>query len=138
LIYPDELEIKDTTESDRSASYLDILLNIDSNGRMTTSLYYKRDDFDFAIVNYPFLCSNIPLSSAYGVYVSQLIQYTRACFAYEDFPKRGTLLTNKLMLQGYNDFRLKSSFCKFYGRCNDLVCDYNWLDCHSHTDFDDR
>jgi hypothetical protein len=34
LIYPDELEIKDTTESDKSASYLDILLNIDSNGRL--------------------------------------------------------------------------------------------------------
>ena len=28
LIYPDELEIKDTTESDRCASYLDILLNM--------------------------------------------------------------------------------------------------------------
>ena len=49
LIYPDELDIKDTTESDNSASYLDILLNIDSNGRLTTSLYDKRDDFDFAI-----------------------------------------------------------------------------------------
>jgi hypothetical protein len=48
LIYRDELEIKDT-ESDKSASYLDILLNIDSNGRLTTTLYDKRDDFDFAI-----------------------------------------------------------------------------------------
>jgi hypothetical protein len=64
LIYPDELEIKDTTEYDRSASYLDILLNIDSNGRLTTTLYDKRDDFDFAIVNFPFLCSDIPLSPA--------------------------------------------------------------------------
>jgi hypothetical protein len=57
LIYPDELEIKDTTKSDRSASYLDILLNIDSNGRLTASLYDKRDDSDFAIVNFSFLCS---------------------------------------------------------------------------------
>ena len=64
LIYPDELEIKDTTESDKSASYLDILLNIDSNGRLTTSLYDKRDDFVFAIVNFPFLCGNIPLLHA--------------------------------------------------------------------------
>jgi hypothetical protein len=36
VIYPDELEIKDTTESDKSASYLHILLNIDFNGRLTT------------------------------------------------------------------------------------------------------
>jgi hypothetical protein len=124
LIYPDELEIKDTTESDKSASYLDSLLNIDSKGRLTTSLYDKRDDFDFAIVNFPFLCNNIPLSPAYGVYVSQLIRYARACFAYEDFSKRGRLLTNKLMLQGYNESRLKSLCHKLYGRYNDLVCDY--------------
>ena len=77
LIYPDELEIKDTTESDSCASYLDILLNIDSDGRLTTTLYDKRDDFNFAIVNFPFLCSNVPLSPAYGVYVSQLIRYAR-------------------------------------------------------------
>jgi hypothetical protein len=38
LIYPDELEVKDTTESDKSASYLDILLNIDCNARLTSSL----------------------------------------------------------------------------------------------------
>jgi hypothetical protein len=97
-IYPDELEIKDTTESDKCISYLDILLNIDSNGRLTTSLYDKRDDFDFAYVDFPFLCSNLQLSPAYDVYISQLIRYTRACFTYEDFSKRGKLLTKKLVL----------------------------------------
>jgi hypothetical protein len=51
MIYPEEFEIKDTTASDISASYLDILLNIDSNSRVTTTLYDKRDDFIFAIVN---------------------------------------------------------------------------------------
>ena len=85
---------------------------------------YKRDDFDFAIVNFPFLCSNIPLSPSYGVYISQLIRYARACVAYENFSSRAQLLTNKLMSQGYNESRLKSSFRKFYGRYNDLVCDY--------------
>ena len=72
---------------------MDILLNMDSNGRLTTTLYDKRDEFDFAIVNIPFLSSNVPLSPAYGVYVSQLIQYARACYAYDDFLKRGQLLT---------------------------------------------
>jgi hypothetical protein len=66
-------------EFDKSASYLDILFNIDSNGRMTTTPYDKRDEFDFAIVNFPFLCSNISLSLTYGVhvYISQLIRYAR-------------------------------------------------------------
>jgi hypothetical protein len=133
LIYPDELEIKDTTESDKSASYLDILLNIDPNSRLTTSLYDKRDDFGFAIVNFPFLC-NIPLSPAYGVYISQLIRYARACFAFDGFSKRGKLLTKKLMLQGYNESRLKSSFRKLYGRYNDLVCDYKLSLAHMLND----
>jgi hypothetical protein len=69
-------------------------------------------------------CSKIPLSPAYGVYISQLIRYARACFAYEDFSKRGKSFTKKLMSQGYNESRLKSSFREFYGRYNDLVCDY--------------
>jgi hypothetical protein len=56
--YPDETEIKDTTESDKSASYLDILLTTDFNGSLIITLYDKRDDFDFAIVNFSFLCSN--------------------------------------------------------------------------------
>jgi hypothetical protein len=64
VIYPEELEIKENTDSDKSASYLDILLNIDSSGRLTASLYDKRDYFDFAIIKFPFLCSNIPLSPA--------------------------------------------------------------------------
>ena len=82
MIYSDELEIKDTTESDKSASYPNILLNIDLNDGLTTLLYDKRDDFECAIVNFPFLYSNIPLSPAYGGYIFQLIRYRRACFAY--------------------------------------------------------
>ena len=37
-IYPSELEIKDTTESSTSASYLDVLLNIDSGGKTNNSI----------------------------------------------------------------------------------------------------
>jgi hypothetical protein len=58
---------------------------------MTTTLNDKRNDFDFAIVNFPFLCSNIPLSPAYGVYILQMIQYARACFAVHHFSLVGKL-----------------------------------------------
>jgi hypothetical protein len=30
-------------------------------------------DFNFPIVNFPFVCSNIPAAPAYGVYISHLI-----------------------------------------------------------------
>ena len=55
-----ELEIRDTTESNTSASYLDLLLSIARDGQLYTSLYNKRDDFSFHITNFPFLISNIP------------------------------------------------------------------------------
>ena len=100
FIYPAELEIKDTTDADHRASYLDLDLNYDRDKRLQVKLYDKRDDFNFNIVNFPFLSSNIPQSPAYGVYVSQLIRYARASSAYIDFLVRSRLLTNKLLGQG--------------------------------------
>ena len=69
-MYPPEIEIKDTTESDTSASYLDLLLSIGRDGQLHTSIYDKRDDFNFHITNFPYLSSNIPSSPAYGVFLS--------------------------------------------------------------------
>jgi hypothetical protein len=69
-IYHIELEIKDTTECFTSASYLDMLLKLDTICKLTTQLYDKRGDFNFSIVNFPYLCSNIPISPAYSVYIS--------------------------------------------------------------------
>jgi hypothetical protein len=84
----------------------------------------KHYDFDTAIVNFPFLCSNVPLSSNYGVYISKLIWYARVCFAYEDFSKRGKVLTKKVIFEVYNEPHLKSSFRKLYGLYNDFDCNY--------------
>ena len=84
-MYPVELEIKETTESATTASYLDLLLSIGKDGQLHTSLYDKRDDFNFHITNFPWLSSNIPSSPAYGVFISQLIRYARASSSYDCF-----------------------------------------------------
>ena len=105
FIYPRELEIKETTETAASFSYLDCYLYID-NGKLTTRLYDKRDDFNFPIVIFPFLSSNMPSAPAYGVYVSQLIRYAKACSNYQDFMERGKVLTTKLLSQGYKKIKL--------------------------------
>ena len=54
VIYPRELKIKETTDTAASSSYLDCYLYID-NGKLTTRLYDKWDDFNFSIDNFPFL-----------------------------------------------------------------------------------
>ena len=121
---PAELEIKDTTERVTSASYLDLLLSIVRDGQLHTSIYDKRDDFNFHVTNFPFLSSNIPSSPAYGVFISQLIRYAWACSSYECFILRVRRLSCRLLKQGYLVELLKSSFKKFYGRYGDLIQQY--------------
>ena len=49
------------------------------------SIYGTRDDFDFEIVNFPFLDGDVPRSTSYGVYISELIRFARASSHVADF-----------------------------------------------------
>ena len=89
---------KCTTQSNTSASYIDLLLSIRTDGQFhTTSIYDKRDDFNFHITNFTFLSSNIPSSPAYGVFISHFIRYSQACSSYECFILRARHLYSKLL-----------------------------------------
>ena len=44
-----------------------------------SKIYDKRDDFNFEIVNFPFLDGDVPHSPSYGVCISQLIRFARVC-----------------------------------------------------------
>ena len=124
-IYPSELEIKDTTDAGDFVNYLDIRLQTGENNILSTQLFDKRDEFNFPIVNFPFVDGNIPLSPACGVMVSQLVRYARVNSLYEDFIKRSSLLASKLASQGYLLPKLVAKFKKFYGRHHDLIGKYN-------------
>ena len=123
-IYPSQLTVEKANKSDHLADYLDLTFIIDSGGKLSTRLYDKRDDFDFHIVNFPFLSSNIPSGPSYGVYISQLIRYARCCSHYDDFRYRHKCLVGRLLSQGYKALRLEKSFKKFYGRYQDLIEKY--------------
>ena len=114
LLYPPELEVKETTDTASSASFLDLYLEFDDSGQLSTKIYDKWDDFNFKIINFPNMCSNIPASPAYGVYISQLIRYARASSNYSDFLKRHLYLRNRLLDQGYKKIRLIRSLKKFF------------------------
>jgi len=75
-------------------------------------------------VNFPFICSNIPPAPVYGVYITQLIRYSRACGSFQDFLGRWLLLKRRLLNQGFLLVKLKSSLRKFYGGHHDLVDRY--------------
>ena len=67
-IYPSELQLNKANVSDTEASFLDLHISI-SDG---LNFFDKRDDFDFDIVNIPFLDGDVPRSASYGVYISNL------------------------------------------------------------------
>ena len=73
-IYPSELQLNKANASDTEAAFLDLHLSI-SNDIVSTKIYDKRDDFDFEIVNFPFLDGDVPRSTSY---ISQLIRFARA------------------------------------------------------------
>ena len=56
-----------------------------SNDNVSTKTYDKRDNFDFDIVIFPFLDGDVPRSTSYGVYISQLIRFARASSYVTDF-----------------------------------------------------
>ena len=73
-IYPTELQLNKANSSDTEAPFLDLNLSI-TNGIVSSKMYDKRDDFNFEIVNFPFLDGDVPRSPYYGVNISQLIRF---------------------------------------------------------------
>ena len=119
-IYPPELQLYKANASDTEAAFVDLHLSI-SNDIVSTKIYDKRDDFDFEIVNFPFLDGDVPRSTSYGVYISQLIRFARASSYVADFNTRNKLLTQKLLKQGYRYHKLRKTFSKFYRGYYDLI-----------------
>ena len=119
-----ELQLNKANTSDTEAPFLDLHLSI-SNGFVSSKIYDKRDDFDFDIVNFPFLDGDVPRSIFYGVYISQLIRFARVCSHVADFNARNKSLTTKLLQQGYRYHKLRKTFSKFYRRHCELVSKFN-------------
>jgi hypothetical protein len=61
-----EPDINHATDTDKSTSYLDLHLEVDSEGWLRTKLYDKRYDFNSPIVNFPFICSTFQAAPTYG------------------------------------------------------------------------
>ena len=123
-IYPTELQINRANSSDTEAPFLDLNLCI-SKCIVSTKIYDKRDDFDFDIVNFPFLDGDVPRRTLYGVYISQLIRFARASSNLNDFNYRNKALTAKLLRQGYRYFKLRKAFSKFYSSHSTLLEKYS-------------
>ena len=75
-MYPTELQLNKANSTDTEAPCFNLHLSI-SNGFVSSKMYYKRDDFNFDIVKFLCLDGDVPRAPFYGVYISQLIRFTR-------------------------------------------------------------
>ena len=92
-IYPPELQLNKANTSYTEAPFLDLHLSI-SNGFVSSKIYDKRD---FDILNFPFLDGDVPRSTSYRVYISQLIRFARVSSHVADFNAHNKSLTAKLL-----------------------------------------
>ena len=72
-IYPTELQLNKANSSDTETPFLDLNLST-TNGIVSSKIYYKRDDFNFEIVDFPFLDGDVrrPLPMVY-IFLSLLV-----------------------------------------------------------------
>ena len=98
---------------------MDLHLSI-SDDFVKTKFFNKWDEFDFDIVNFPFLDGDVPRSTHYGTYISQLIRFARVSIYVDDFNTRNKVLTANFLRQGYRYHKLRKAFSKFYRRHFDL------------------
>ena len=99
-IYPTELQLNKSNSTDTEAPFLDLNLPI-TNGIVSSKINDKRDDFNFGIVNFPFLNGEVSRSLSYGVYISQLIRFARVCSNVDYFNSRN------LLKQGYRYHKIR-------------------------------
>ena len=76
-------------------------------------------------MNFTFLDGDVPRSTSYGVYISQIIRFARLSSHADVFNTRNKVLTAKLLRQGYRYHKIRKAFSKFYRRHFDIVSKYN-------------
>ena len=65
-------------------------------------------------MTFPFLDGDVPRSTAYGVYISQIIRFAGVSSYVDDFNTRIKVLTAKFLRQGYKYHKVRMAFSKFW------------------------
>ena len=108
-IYPPELQMNKANTLNTEAPfwiYIYLFLTV----LFSPKFMIKRDDFDFDIVNFPFLDGDVPRRLSNEVYISQLIRFATVCCHADDFNTRNLSLTAKLLKQDYRNHKLRKVF----------------------------
>ena len=124
--YPSKLQLRvnKTNSSDIVTPFLNLNLST-TNGIVSSKIYDKRNDFNFEIVNFPFLDRDIPRPLPIVYIYFSACSFCKVCSNVDDFNKINLFLTSKLSKQGYRYHRIRKAFSKFYHRHSELIVKYN-------------
>ena len=111
-IYPASIPLTFGSLDNQRDTFLDLDINIEGTG-FVTKVYHKVDDFDFEVISFPFVNSNLSERVTYNAFFSQLLRFFTICTKYCDFASRSSNLLNSLVNRGFSKYKLKSSFNKF-------------------------
>ena len=111
-IYPVEMQLE-KTNTGNSCTFLDLNISI-VEGKFIYKSYDKRLNYNFEVINYPNLVSNVPQNPSYGVFNSQLVRFCDVNSNLDSFVSDVSALTNKLVQQNFDIKELKARFKKFY------------------------
>ena len=112
------VQLNKATTSNKEASFLDSNIKVIGSG-IHTSVYDKRDDFGFPIINFSLLSGDDPRLPSHGVYISQLVRFAMSCTSVSDFNSKN--LSSKLLTRGYRYHKLRKTFGKFFRSYSDLL-----------------
>ena len=98
-IYPEELQLKKENINCNSCTFLDIKIDI-TNKSFLTSLYDKRDDYNFKIVRLPYRCSNIPKKMFISSIVAEILRIARVTSSLQHFLTSVQTLIKRMKSQG--------------------------------------
>ena len=100
-IYPSEMVLKNTNVSPNEVNYLDLYISVENNQYIYRK-YDKTNDYPFTVIKYPNLSANTPVKPAYGVFISQLVRYTRINKDINGFIKDTIEIIHKLTKTKHN------------------------------------
>ena len=121
--YPAELQLNKANTSDKDTSFLDLNIKVIGSD-IHTSVYDKRDNFGFLIVNFPLLSGDVPRLLSNSIYISQLVRFARCCTSVLDFHSKNLQITSKLLTQGYRYHRHRKTFEKFFRSYSELLSSF--------------
>ena len=115
-IYPRSLVLNKSNISGTSNSaFLDLNVSV-IDGNFRIKVYNKTDDYDFRVITFPYLESNILTSICYSVFFGEIMRYLRISTRLSDFEVRSRKLVDMLVQRKYKQSQLAKQFVRVFLR----------------------